>query len=199
MAENEMIFPYPGLLLPAVAYPFNAAYSVQWIWRRPDEAVAYLGRTLHERRISVVCGADAHGFPPYNVLLGQCVNHVLTKERLTGDARHDIPVIIQGLKAGRIYAANDGIAHADTFAYSVERREGIRMVEMSLQGFPKASKASARIHWGGNEVGRCDRLDTKCFSVIPSTGNVLLEVGLAIPALFWGEKTVPWIYAVAGE
>jgi hypothetical protein len=196
LSENAASFPFFSMALSAAAYPFNPRYSVLSLWRRPDEALAFIGNQPAEKRMLITCGTDAHGFPPYSELLGLCVNHILSKTPFNGDQKHDSAVVLNSFRKKHNYVAMDGFARADNFAAACSMDASGRTVTVSLDGFPKARLAHASVSWGGKAVGGCS-LEKDCKVQVPGNGPLLIEVELTVPHVLWGTRTIPWIYSLA--
>ena len=199
MFEEAAKFPYLSLALAAIAYPVSPRYALYLLYRRPDEAIAFLDRTLGERPVTILCGADAHGTPDNTLLLGQFVNHVFVPERMNGRFDHDAGLVMDAIRNGRVFVAADGIARADGFAFDCGRAAQARerRVRMSLRGFPRPDLVSAEIFWNGQKVGRRDGLREEWSAPVPGSGPVRIEISLVVPTLLRFARTVPWIHAVA--
>jgi hypothetical protein len=199
MFEEKAAFPFVSLALAAVAYPASPEYAMYLMYSRPDSALAFLDRALEKKRLTITCGADAHGFPDYSLVLGRCVNHVLSPERMNGRFDHDAPLVMDAIRDGRVFAAADAIARADGFAFSCGRHGASkdRTLKVSLNGFPRPDLVSAAVYWNGQKVGGRDGLREEWKAPVPGTGAVRIEVSLSVPTLLRYHTTVPWIHAVA--
>jgi hypothetical protein len=108
----------PFRLLPAaLAYPVNPTYAVMRLLRRPDRTLSRWDELLVARRVSGFCAVDAHGRPPYGVMMGSLQMYATVGHPRTGDAFADGAALIDALVTGRAFCGIDTIAGAGGFRF----------------------------------------------------------------------------------
>jgi hypothetical protein len=108
----------PFRLLPAaLAYTVNPTYAVMRLLRRPDRTLSRWDDLLVSRRISGFCAVDAHGRPPYAVMMDSLQMYVTVGHPRTGDALADGTALIDALAAGRSFCGIETIAEAGGFRF----------------------------------------------------------------------------------
>ena len=197
--EEAAQFPFISLALALIAYPVSPRYAKLELYRRPAEALAFLDQALAHAPLTIMCGADYHGFPDGTIVLAQCANHVLAPERMNGRFDHDSQLVMDAIRGRRVFVALDGIARADGFSYACAAAPGGkgREVRISLRSFPHPDLVSATLYWNGQKIGSKDGLREEWKAPIPGAGPVRIEVELQIPTLLKLSRKVSWIHAVA--
>lgn len=108
----------PFRLLPAAfAYTVNPTYAMMRLLRRPDRTLSRWDELLASRRVSGFCAVDAHGRPPYGVMMDSLQMHVRVGHPRTGDALADGAALIDALAAGRSFCGIETIAGAGGFRF----------------------------------------------------------------------------------
>jgi hypothetical protein len=186
----------PRLLLTAGQYLLNRRYALARGLGSPDEVLRRWDALLARRDVVGLSGSDAHSrlpltrrhalrFPSYESLFTLSRNHVLLRERPTGDAARDGAAVLEALAAGRFLIGFDGLAPAGEFAFEVE--SGGARLAMGETG-PFAAGARAR---AGGRVPAGTRL------VLLRDGATLeesvegLDVALPGPGVYRLEARVP--------
>ena len=194
--EDALSFPFLGVASAALAWPFNERYAVMSVYRRPDAALEYIDRSGPNPPF-IICGADAHGFPSNQLVMGACVNHVMLPEKMAGEYLHDSALVLEAIRAGNNFVAMDGFARADLFSYVCAETKDGKSLKMSLAGSPAAVDASAKVFFGGRVVGSCGSLERECAVAVPPAGAVRIEVTLKTPGALRFGSEISWIHAIA--
>lgn len=118
----------PRLLSTALLYGINHTRALLGLLNPPDVALARWDRLLATRDVVGLAGADAHSrlpladslplrFPSYQAMFSLLRDHVVLKRPLTGDLETDRALVLDALRAGRVYVGLDGLARADDFSF----------------------------------------------------------------------------------
>jgi len=193
---EQVFFTRPWLIIPAaLSYIVNPGYTFLLIYEQPSKAMEFLDKT--RKKMLITCGTDDHGFPQSGFLMSQCVNHVLTREPMDGDFRHDYRIILDSIRRGENFIAIDGFARADEFSFLCESdKDGARLLKLTMAGVEWAEKAGAKVFQKGVLIGTCGDLSRECGIRLQYSGAARVEVDLEVPALLHGSQKVSWINAM---
>jgi hypothetical protein len=109
----------PLRLLPAaLTYAVNPEHAVMRLLRRPARTLARWDQLLAVRRMAGFCAVDAHGRPPYNVMMAALQMHAEVGHAPTGDAAADGAALIDALAGGRSFCGIEAIAGAGGFSFT---------------------------------------------------------------------------------
>lgn len=116
-------------LAPRLAhYVARGKETVASLFDRPGQALEMWDRMLRHGKVTALIGADAHarlGFrheenrpgrawlalPSYDAVFGALGLHVALERPLTGDAAVDAELVLDGLRAGRVFSSIDAIRY----------------------------------------------------------------------------------------
>jgi predicted metal-dependent phosphoesterase TrpH len=110
-----------ALARSGATYFLRPAASVARVLDRPTDLLARLDRIARERDVLIVAGTDAHGgagaegqrripIPSYRSMFQSFAVRVSLRGALRGDARHDMDLLLDGLRHRRVYTAIDAVA-----------------------------------------------------------------------------------------
>lgn len=129
----------PHRLVPAaLAYLVNPMHGVARLIRRPAATLARWDEMLATRRIMGYCAIDAHGRPPYAVMMRLLQMYVVVGRPRSGDAAADGAALLDALTRGRSYCGVDAFGSAGGFRYTAvagTRTAGIAD-DVALAGHP---------------------------------------------------------------
>jgi hypothetical protein len=122
------------LLRALVAYPMRPSETIAALLTESNELAARWEALTRRRRVVAVAGADAHAnlafpgddpgrstslpVPGYEASLRALTVHVRPGRPLTGNARDDARLLIEGLRAGHVYTAVGGLARPASFEFT---------------------------------------------------------------------------------
>ncbi|MBE3135211.1 MAG: hypothetical protein IMZ55_17225, partial [Acidobacteria bacterium] len=116
--EFRDAFVSPFRLLPAaLAYTVNPKYAVLRLLQRPGRTLSRWDELLRSRRVAGFCAVDAHGRPPYGVMMESLQMHAVVGHPRTGDAVADGQALIDALARGRSFCGVETIAGAGGFRF----------------------------------------------------------------------------------
>jgi hypothetical protein len=108
----------PFRLLPAaLAYTVNPTYALMRLLQRPDRTLSRWDALLVSRRVAALCAVDAHGRPPYRVMMDVLQMYAVVGHPRTGDALVDGAALIDALATGRSFCGIDAIGGAGGFRF----------------------------------------------------------------------------------
>ena len=122
------------LLTSALRYQLRPSETVASLLNRPDEALAMWDRASRHRRTVGLAGHDAHGrvatgtpeegrvslglaFPDYEELFRTFSIRVELDRALSGDASHDSELLLNAIRAGRVFTVVDALAAPAAFRF----------------------------------------------------------------------------------
>jgi len=108
----------PFRLLPAaLAYAVNAKYALMRLLQRPDRTLSRWDELLVSRRVAGFCAVDAHGRPPYDVMMDSLQMYAGVGHPRTGDALADGAALVDALARGRSFCGIDTLGGAGGFRF----------------------------------------------------------------------------------
>ena len=124
-----------------LSYPFRPAESIASVLADPADNLSRWDALTRSRKIVGVAGADAHArlalvssepgdnrfalpLPGYVASFRTLSVHVAPRRPLTGQADADARAIIDGLRAGHVYVAVDGLASPPSFSFTADGDDG---------------------------------------------------------------------------
>jgi hypothetical protein len=185
------------------------AYRPDLIPTGPNsQTLARWDRLLAEgRRVVGIGGADAHAWPvhlgplrrivfPYAYLFRCVGTHVLVSQPLSGEVETDRKMIFDGLRAGRVFVANDHLAPAQGFRFTAQSNRGIHGMGETLEsGFGVTlqvrlpQRAEVRLIHAGRVLRRWPTT-AYAVAVVSQPGAYRVEASL------WANgRTRGWIYS----
>lgn len=115
----------PPRLVPAVlAYLVNPMHAVMQLVRRPNATLAKWDKLLAKRRMAGYCAVDAHGRPPYDVMMRLLQMHVLVGRPPGRDAVADGVALVDGLVRGRSFCGIGGFGTPEGFRFTARTDAG---------------------------------------------------------------------------
>lgn len=195
----------PHRLVPAaLAYLVNPLHGLARLIRRPDATLARWDELLATRRLMGYCAIDAHGRPPYDVMMRLLQTYVVVGRPRSADTAADGAALLDALTRGRSYCGVDLFGRAAGFRYTATA--GSRTVGMAddvaLAERPvlRVDLAYSALPDGAHPVMICGGVETalvqqpapgpRSFEFRPvRPGACRVEVRLGEP----GAAGVPWI------
>jgi hypothetical protein len=176
-------------LLPAILqYPVRPAETVVSLFDRPVAALAQWDRLTASRRVVGLAAADAHArmglrgkadpydeslhvpLPSYESVFRAFSMRVEIEAPLSGDATRDAPLLLDAIRAGRVYAAFDGVAGPAVIDFTASSG-GDRVRQGGwLRGGDVRFQATANVPPGGSLVLLHNGVD-----VAHSNGPILMH------------------------
>jgi hypothetical protein len=195
----------PHRLVPAaLAYIVNPMHGLARLIRRPAATLARWDELLPTRRMIGYCAIDAHGRPPYDVMMRLLQMYVVVGRPRSGDAAADGAALLDALTRGRSYCGIDVFGSAGGFRYTAtagSRTAGMGDdVALAEDPVLKVDLAYSALPDGAHPVMICGGAETalvqqpgpgwRAFEFRPvRTGACRVEVRLGEP----GAAGVPWI------
>ena len=122
------------LLTTVLRYPFRPTVTLASLLDRPDDALAMWDRASWDRQTVGLAGHDAHGlvvtgthekqpvslgltFPDYVHLLRTFSLRVDVGRQFTGDAEEDSKLLLDAIRAGRVFTVVDALASPAAFEF----------------------------------------------------------------------------------
>lgn len=203
-------------LVPRLAhYLARGEETVASVFDRPAGALQLWDRMLRQGRMTALIGADAHarlGFrheenhpgrawlalPSYEAVFGALGLHVALERPLTGEAAVDAGLVLDGLRAGRVFSSIDAIRYPAGLEFEATSAGSVATAGGSLESGPPvtlrvAVPALAGITIALFENGEVVEEAESCAlerTVAGSPAVYRVEVGLAGAP---GDPPVPWI------
>ncbi|HEX4346770.1 MAG TPA: CehA/McbA family metallohydrolase [Vicinamibacterales bacterium] len=125
------------LLERLFSYPFRPGETIASVLAEPADNLSRWDALTRSRKVVGVAGADAHAklalmssepgdnrfslpLPGYEASFRTMSVHVEPRTPLTGQAAHDARAIVDGLRAGHVYVAVDGLASPASFSFTAD-------------------------------------------------------------------------------
>jgi hypothetical protein len=106
------------------AYPVNRRQAVVGLVHRPAATLRVWDELLRTQRLAAFAALDAHGRPPYAVVMGVLSMYARVGVPPSGDAARDAQLLIASLRMGRSLCALDALARADGLRFSAVEGSG---------------------------------------------------------------------------
>ena len=123
-----------------LSYPFRRGEAIASVLTDPSANIARWDALTRTRKVVGVAGADAHAklalmngeagesrfalaFPGYEASFSSLSVHVEPSTPLSGQANADARAIVDGLRAGHVYTAVDGLASPPSFSFTASGLE----------------------------------------------------------------------------
>jgi hypothetical protein len=140
----------PTRIVPAaLAYLVNPMHALARLVRRPDATFARWDQLLSSRRIPGFCSVDAHGRPPYDVMMRLLQMYAVVGRPPTGRAEEDGRALVEALVSGRSYCAIDAWGRGDGFSFVAAAGSG-------AAGGPAEKRMGDEVTRGDGAVLRVD-------------------------------------------
>lgn len=172
------------LVWPLVALAGDRRKLAALLMHRPADALARYDAIANERPLTMLCGVDAHGLPPYRSSFAALGQHLwLTADERAAwgaDALADAEIVRTAIREARTFCSIPALGDASSFALRFE--EGAVVVEVASE------EAELFLFRDGREIarGRGPRLQAEA-----APGNWRAEARLE-PGFPWGESRL-WI------
>ncbi len=109
----------PARLLPAaLTYLVNPQHAIMRLLRQPARTLSRWDQLLAARRMAGFCAVDAHGRPPYAVMMSTLQMYVDVGHAPTGNAAADGAALVDALAGGRSFCGIEAIAGAGGFVFN---------------------------------------------------------------------------------
>lgn len=182
--RNRLAAPGPVLLLSAAALLGDDRKAGALLLDDPASDLARFDTLTAERPLSLLCGVDAHGLPPYRVSFGALAIHVDVGRRIGtfGDAPIvDAAAVREAIVSGRLFCSVPALGDAASFSF---RRVGDEVVASIDAPF-----AELRLLRDGVEVARDSRRAST--AATPGVYRAEVQVTAGFP---WTDRAT-WIVA----
>lgn len=172
------------LVWPLLALAGDRRKLAALLMHRPDDALRRYDEIAEGRPLSMLCGVDAHGLPPYHASFAALGLHLWlpeeAREAWGRDAAADAAAVLTAIREGRTFCSVPALGDASSFTLRAEGAEVVARVD--------APEATLVLFHGGREVarGRGGRL-----AVESAPGNWRAEVHVE-PGFPWGTSRL-WI------
>lgn len=169
--------------LPLISLVADRRKLAAWLMHHPTDALRRYDEIARERELTMMCGVDAHGLPPYLSSFAALALHVRPDADLSTwgrDAAADAALVLDAIARGRTFCSTPALGDASSFAL---RQEGERIVASVA-----TEAATLVLLHDGVEVarGRGPRLEARA-----APGPWRAEVFLS-PGFPWGNDRL-WI------
>ncbi len=121
---REALLDPPRFVPAALSYLVNPMHAVMQLVRRPDATLARWDGLLATRRMAGYCAVDAHGRPPYDVMMRLLQMHVLVGRPPGRDAVADGMALVDGLVRGRSFCGIGGFGPVEGFRFTARTDAG---------------------------------------------------------------------------
>ncbi len=184
-------------------YGLNPDYALLQSLSPPEATLARWDEILARRDAPGIVAADAHSrvpvtrrwsvrWPSYESQFRLARNYVLLDRPLSGEAEHDIPVVLDALRRGRLYLGVSAMAPAEEFSFVAQAKgQRFRMGETAPPEPDLILKAGGRVPRGAQVVLKRDgRVLTEARErlELPVPGPGVYRVEVRLPG-----ESVPWI------
>jgi len=138
------------IALAAVAIAGDDRKAGAILMGRPADALARYDEESAARRVSLLCGVDAHGRPPYRTSFAALALHVELDDAALrawgGDPLKDAAAVVAAIREGATYCSVPAFGDASSFRFGAE--DGAIFAEV------QQPDSTLVIHRGGVEVAR---------------------------------------------
>jgi len=203
-----------SLLGALVSYPLSLG-SLNSLTDRPDNALAKWDELSQARRVIGLGSSDAHArirlsekwslaFPSYARLFRTIRTHIVTRQPLRGRFEEDKRVILEALRQGHAYFANDGyseakgfeffaVVHADTLLMGDSTRVAGKKVIFQVRR-PPGPEAEIRLLKDGKSIAESASERLHLEATEPGVYRVEVYQGRRhLP--FFTKRLRPWIFS----
>jgi hypothetical protein len=195
----------PFRLVPsALAYAVNPAHAAARLVRRPDATLARWDQLLARRRMTGFCAVDAHGRPPYAVMMRLLQMYAVIGRAPSGDANVDGQALVNALVRGASFCGIDIFGSAGGFRFTAVTGAGeyppgsdvalsdrpVLRVDLAYASAPGRMRPSVRCRGVDVPLSEVGMRAGHRFETSPMTpGPCRVEVSLGED----GEPARPWI------
>jgi hypothetical protein len=122
--REALAAPMHGFIQAMLTYPFNAQHAFLQLVKWPEAPIRRWMELAESEPFIGTCAVDAHGYPPYVQEFHALQIHLLTEERLTGDAAADETALLDSLESGHFWCNLEGIVDGAGFSFSETDADG---------------------------------------------------------------------------
>ncbi len=179
-----------------VDYPFRPAETIAGLLRETEDLSTRWAALAQRRRIVSIAGADAHAklalrnadpgegvalsLPAYESSFRLLSVHVRPERALSGNASEDGAILTRAIRAGRLYAAVDGVASPPSLEVTASNKSGTAAAGDELTaGSPvtmrvrtNAPRSFTTSVWDGVKLVSGDHHDQEFSITLPGTSAV---------------------------